>query len=180
VIVLLRWIGVMNAAVWLGATVVFGFVALPAVFSDELKHLLGDPYVGLVAQKLVARYFVLQCWCAVIALAHLLAEWVYLGRRLHRVTLGIVLALLTLGLVGGLWLQPKMNTLHRIKYSSEFYRREVYSAADRAAAARAFRSWHIVARVADLLGLVGLIYYTWRVVNPSDETRFLAPAKFRG
>ena len=46
-----------------------------------------------------------------------LAEWVYLGRALQRVTAGLLVALFLLGLIGGLVLQPKMRELHLIKYS---------------------------------------------------------------
>ena len=80
--IFIRFIGVLNAAVWFGAAVFFTVAVGSRLF------LLGDPGVlaasvlpGRVAEVILERYFILQQWCACIALLHVLVEYLYSGRR---------------------------------------------------------------------------------------------------
>lgn len=170
----------MNAAVWFGASVFFTFGVAPTFFTPEMKALLGGPpgadaYAGFIAQMVLERYFVLNYICGAIALAHLIAEWVYLGKRMHRLTVIILVAAFSLGLLGGLWLQPKLKRLHIIKYTQS----TAYTPVQRLQAARSFSIWHGVAQVMNLAVLVGLGVYVWRVTHSSDAPRFVSSSKFR-
>ncbi len=180
-ILVIRFIGVMNAAIWLGAAVFFTFAAAPAFFSGEIKTLGLHPFwPGAMAQLVVARFFHLQHICGAIALAHLLAEWVYLGRPLHRPTLALLIGLLCFGFAGGLWLQPKLKRLNFIKYSmTEQYKPAAIPAQERIAANKSFRLWHGVASSLNLLALAGLVVYFWRVTHPTDNLRFVGSTQFR-
>lgn len=177
VIGFLRFVGILNAAVWFGAAVFFTFGTGRAPFSPEMKALLGPnnyPYFsGAIAQILIARYFHLQLICSLVAWAHLLAEWIYLGKALQKIRLGLLLGLCLSALVGGYWLQPKLKALHAVKYGVS-QRPEV-----RESAGRSFRAWHGVSAGVNLLMVAGLAVYLWRVANPSDETRFVSAVKFR-
>jgi hypothetical protein len=177
VIGLLRFVGILNAAVWFGAAVFFTFGSGRVPFSPEMKALLGSnnyPYFsGAIAQILIARYFHLQFICSIIALGHLLAEWLYLGRFPRTLRLGLLLGLCAAVLLGGCWFQPKLRALHAVKYATN-QRPET-----REAASRSFRAWHAVSMGVNLLLLTGLAVYLWRVANPSDETRFVSSVKFR-
>ena len=168
----------MNAAVWFGAAVFFTFVLGSAPFSQEMKDLLGpknSPYfTGAIAQIFIARYFRLQLVCGVVALLHLLAERVYLGRTPHKLSFGLLIALVLGGWLGGHWVQPKMKQLHTIKYAVSTPRQE------REAADSSFRAWHGVSQGMNLLMLAGLGFYLWRVANPADPARFVSTTKFRG
>lgn len=167
----------MNAAIWLGAAVFFTFGAGPAVFSHDMQQVLGAnnfPYFsGAIAQVLLVRYFDLLLACAVAALLHLSAEWLYSGRPARKSSLALLIALLGLALLGGNWLQPKLKKLNEIHYAANM------PAARRAYAARWFRIWHATATAANLLMIGGLIVYTWRVANPAEPLRFVSPVKFR-
>jgi hypothetical protein len=165
-------VGILNAAVWCGSAI-FLTVGLPALFSPELKTLLTAPRVGFAAEAVVARFFVLQYWCAAIALAHLLAEWLYGGRPVRRLNLALVLGLLALALAGGLWAQPKMRTLHVVKYFDK-------KPEQQAQAAKAFALWHGAAESVNLLVMGGLITYLWRVSGPPESPRFGGFSKIRG
>lgn len=173
-IAFLRFIGILNAAVWFGAALFFTFGIAPVFFTPEMKSLLGEIYAGLVAQAVVERYFVLHYCCGAVALMHQLAEWVYLGKALQRLTFGLLLGILTLSLMGGLWLQPKLKELHRIEYAKP----EQVPAAERAEAKRLFRAWHGVAQTFNLLTLIGLAAFAWRLSTPPNGTRFVT-GKFR-
>jgi hypothetical protein len=169
---ILRFVGILNAAIWCGSAV-FLTIGLPAVFSPELKKLLTVPGVGLVAQAVVARFFILQYCCGAIALVHLTAEWLYAGRSPLRGNLGLVIALLAIALAGGLWAQPRMRSLHNDKYFGR-------SAALQAQAGREFALWHGVSEAVNVLVLGGLVVYLWRVSASSEHPRFANFNKIRG
>jgi hypothetical protein len=176
VIGFLRFVGVLNAAVWFGASVFFTFTAGSAPFSAEMKGLLGEnnfPYFsGAIAQVLIARYYQLQVVCAVVAVLHLLAEWLYLGKRPGQWQSGLLIGLCLAALIGGYWFQPKLKGLHAAKYGLKVQPEA------RATAARSFRTWHGVSQVINMLAVAGLAAYLWRTANPSDPTRFVSSVKF--
>lgn len=180
-ILVIRFIGVLNAAIWLGASVFFTFAAQGTFFSAEAKATGLHPFwPGVFAQLMIGKYFQLQAICAAIALIHLLADWVYLGRALHRITAGLLVVLFLLGLIGGLVLQPRMKEFHQITYSMSPAYKPVQMLPERRLEAQAsFRRWHGVAMGINVIVLGCLVFYFWRVVHPPDNLRFVGTAKFR-
>jgi hypothetical protein len=176
VIGLLRFVGVLNAAVWLGTAIFFTFGAGLAPFSAEMKALLGPNnfpyYSGAIAHVLISQYFHFQLLCGAVAVVHLLAEWVYLGKYPRRLQVGLLTGMCAAVLVGGYWLQPKLKNLHASKYGLNT------PPEIREAAARSFRTWHVVSQVVNVLVVGGLAVYLWRAANPSDPTRFVSSVKF--
>jgi hypothetical protein len=168
----LRFVGLLNAAVWCGSSI-FLVVALPALFSPELKRLLTAAGVGFAAETMVARYFVVQYWCAGIALAHLFAEWLYFGRPLWRLNFGLLAVVLALSLIGGLWLQPKMRALHVAHYFGRTTEQQIQ-------AGKTFAGWHAASEVANLLVIGCLIGYLWQVSRVQESPRFVSFSKIRG
>jgi hypothetical protein len=160
----LHGFGVLNAALWLGSTLFFSFVAGPAFFSDDMLRLLGRPHAGAAAQVVLGRYFILQEVCALIAVAHLIAEALYLGRPLYRRTLALLVALLVLVCVGDYGFQPKLHSLHRTMY------RPGTPVSMQQMAERSFRIWHGVSQVFNLLVVAGVSGYFFRVaLGPTDS-----------
>ncbi len=177
-IVLLRFICIFNLAVWFGAGIFFTVGVAPALFSDEMKGLLQQSYPvlsGRLAFLLISRYYLLHYWCGGLALIHQLAERFYLGKPLQRLTVGLLIGLCALSLLGGLWLQPKLKKLHAAWHG----RSELYSPAQRMQAETSFYTWHKVAFFFNLLVLGGTGVYLWRVANPLDTPRFVPTGKFR-
>lgn len=164
--------GILNAAVWCGSAI-FLVAGLPAVFSSELKRLLTVPGVGFAAEAIVARFFVVQYCCGAIGLAHLAAEWLYAGRPARSLNLGLVTGLLAVALAGGLWVQPKMEHLHKLHYFGP-------TAEQRERAGRTFALWHGAMESVNLLVIGGLIVYLWRVSRPPDYPRSDIISKIRG
>jgi hypothetical protein len=177
VIGFLRFVGILNAAVWFGAAIFFTFWSGSAPFSSEMKALLGPqnyPYFsGAIAQILIARYFNLQFTCSIVAILHLLAEWLYLGRFPRNSRLILLLGLCLVVALGGYWLQPRMKALYAVKYAQN------QPLPVRESAGRSFRTWHAFSMGVNFLVVAGLAVYLWRVANPSDEMRFVSAAKFR-
>lgn len=177
-IAFLRFVGIANAAVWLGGAVFYTVAVRPAVISSDMQALLGSKYFsyfsGGVGQIVLARYFYFHLACAAIALLHLLAERIYLGRTAHRLWLGLLVALFGFSLVGSVWLGPKLARLHRAQH--------VLHAAPsaREAAAKSFHLWHGVFQAVNVLMIGGVAVCLWRVANPPDELRFVGSPKFQG
>jgi len=179
----LRFIGVVNTAIWLGAGIFFAMMVLPAVFSPAMnKEVFQQPadspfysyYPGGVAMVLVRRYFVLQYICGFIGLLHLCAEKLYLGRAFPRLGTSIVVGALGLSLFGGIWLQPRMEALRNIKYHG-------HSQEEKEKAAHSFGMWHGISEFANLIVLAGLLIHITRVSRPPNETiKYGTFTKFRG
>jgi hypothetical protein len=169
---LLRFIGLLNAAVWFGAAVFFTVGAEPAVFSAEMNELLGRnyPYYSAAVARIVAgHYYYLQFACGLVALLHLMAEWLYFGQSPRRFRLGLLIGLIGLSIFGGAWLQPKLRQV-----TLQYTQPQARTLAD-----HAFRTWHDVSLVVNWLAVAGLAAYLWRVANPREPTRFVSATKFR-
>jgi hypothetical protein len=180
VILLLRFIGVMNAAVWFGAAV-FLLVAAGAFFSTAAESTpLGKFWPGVLVQFIFERFFYLQCICVTVAIAHQLAEWVYLGRNLQRWVMILLATLLLSGLVDGLIVAPRLRSLNLVKYGvNEKYAPANYTYEERSQAAATFKTWHRVSRVWGFAATMALGIFFWKVVHPGDNSRFLSSSKFR-
>ena len=172
----LRCVGVLNAGVWFGSAIFFTFVVGPGIFSGDMKTLLENyypAYSGKIAQIFIARYFTLQLICGIIALLHLMGENLYFGRSPRKIWLGLVVGLFALSLAGGLWLQPKLKELHRIKYST------TESVELRRLAGDSFKTWHGISQLMNLLMIAGLgVHLCWVGAREEDQ-RFSGGGKFR-
>jgi hypothetical protein len=177
VIGFLRFVGMLNAAVWLGAALFFTAGVTPALASRDVQTLFREQYFDYlsvaVIQVVATRYFYWHIVCAIIALLHLLAEWLYLGRAAHRLWLGLLGGLLGLGLISNAWVVPKLAQLHRTRHAVNLAQQH------RQAAAGSFVSWHRFFLGVNLLVLGGVAVYFWRATTPSDPLRFVSPTKFR-
>jgi hypothetical protein len=169
-------VGLLNAAVWFGSGIYFTFFAGAVPFSAGMKELLGPnnfPYFsGAIAQIFIARYFLLQLICAIIAVVHLWAERLYFGRVPEKRWVGLSLLILGLILAGKYWLQPRMHALHTFKYAVNV------SEPARAAAAHAFIILHVFAQIINLAILIALGIYLWRVANRKDPGHFITASRF--
>ncbi len=161
----LRFIAVLNAALWLGGTVFFTFCAAPAIFSPAMSAMLPDAYRARVAELVIARLFGLQQICGGVALALWLVDYIRAGRLTRRLTLGVVGSLFALSLIGGYWLQPKMHQLEVIRYS------KIATAEQRAQATSSFRAWHGFSQVLNVFALAGLVFYFWQMSRPPESPR---------
>ena len=176
---LVRFVGILNAAIWLGGSVFFTFVAGQMPFSAETKALLAShapgtaPYlVGAIAQIGVAKCFTFQLVCCSVALLHLAAEWLYQERRGRRSLLWLLVIMLGLTLAGNFVLRPRMEAWHEIKYRN-------YPQPVRDDATRSFKTWHAVSMTLNLLMLGGMVFYMWHMSRPPEPARFVRPGQIR-
>jgi len=178
VIGFLRLVGVVNAAVWFGAAVFYLFIAHPLTSAPAMQELLGPrnfPYYSqAIAQLQAEHYFKLHVICGLVALAHLTAEWLYLGKYPRRFWLGLAIGLVVWGLVAEYGVQPQLKSLHARRHAANV------KVETRESARRAFIIWNTIAQGLNYFMAVGLALYFWRQANPSDPARFVPTTKFRG
>lgn len=171
---LLRFIGVANAALWLGSALFYTLAVEPTFGTSKMLNLLGGTHSTAALLILLERYFLVHYICGFVALVHLFAEWLYLGRPLTRFMLALIIGLLTLGIIGGGQLQPKLERLHVTQHLPDFSKEE------KQRAARSYRIWDVVTYLLNLGLVVGTAVYMWRIVYPGENTRFFSLGKIRG
>jgi hypothetical protein len=178
----LRFIGIVNAAVWFGSVFYFTLVAGPGLFSADMLQLFGGAgsgsaakyWAGSVAQVLLSRYYNLNLICGSVAIGHLLAEWVLTGRPMRRRLLILILVIFSFGLTVGFWLQPKMHQWHWTMYGIGGKVTVVQAEKAR----RSFHTWHGIAQLANLMVLGGLTVVLWQLTEPVPTPRFMSQTKF--
>jgi hypothetical protein len=172
VLLVLRIIGVFNAAIWLGSAVFFTVGVAPGIFSEEMKRVFGPYYIGVIGQNVIGRYFAVNLVCCGIAFIHFFAEIIYTGKPFRRFTFGLLIGILSLGLLGAYVFAPKIKTVHHLKYMGD--------PVVRPTAQQQLTRLHAVSSIGNIISLIALIIYTWQVTNPPDYTRFVSAQKFRG
>jgi hypothetical protein len=170
VIGFLRFVAIINAAIWFGAAIFFAAGVLPAVFSTEMHQLFHENtaqpfYSGAVAQALFQRYFALQCICGAVALIHLVAEKLYLGRAMPRLGTSLVAALFCFGLIGSFWLLPHMKDLRQTAYFGR-------TPEEKEHARHSFAMWHGFSEVVNVFIIAGLLVHLVRVARPAVPGRY--------
>ena len=172
---LLRFVGLINAAVWFATALLVILAVEPAATSSNMLDLLSQrnfPYFSVaVSHVIIARFVQLYLFCSVIALVHLTAEWLYLGKYPHRVWVGFVVCLGLIGVVQNYWLLPKLKAWHYLRSGLQT-RNQM--------ADRSYRYGHMLFESINLLAVGGLGLYLWRVGHPPDPARFVSTSKFRG
>lgn len=163
-----------NAAIWFGASVGFLCVFSPGFFSAEMRDLLPFAHRGAAELVLREKFFFLQYVCGAVAATHLLVDWLYTGRSLHRWPAYLLGGLLLVTLAGGGIIQPKMQQAHRIAYG------KAAAGENRDKAARTFRSWQIGSQLLSVLSVIGLATYVWQASGSGPAPRYSTAAKYRG
>ena len=169
----LRFLGLFNAAVWVGGSVFFSFLAAPVFFTPEIKSLTPPPVNGLVAQAMLGRYFTLHILCGIVAVVHLLLEWLYSSGGFPKRAIAVVCVLLGLALIGGKFINPKLAGWHQQKHQfqlkSEGERQTIKKAEDTQSvvqdAERKFAVWHGVSHVINLVMMILLTWRFWRLAR---------------
>lgn len=162
----LRLIGITNAAIWLGAVVYHLFVVNPTFGSEEMIRLLRSPHAIASSLLVEKRFFLLCITCGFIALFHLIAEWLYLGRSMSRARVGLIGGLLVAGILAGGVIQRQREKNHTIAFVTRDEQRRVN-------AQKTFQLWSGVQAVIKVVLLGGVAVYFWKTAIPEDKPRFL-------
>lgn len=132
----------------------------------------GDTYFsGAIAQVIMTRYYHIALACAVVALLHFAAKWLYMGRPSRKFSSALLICLFGITLLGSNAIRPALKQFNYQRFMAT-------QPVDRQAAAKSFRILSAVTEVLNILVIGGLVVYTWRIANPSDTLRFVRPVKF--
>ena len=168
----LRFVGLFNAAIWLGSLLFASFIVLPVFFSPEVTPALVHRYYsGRIAEIVLHRLFWTQLVCVGIAILHYIAEWLYAGKPLSKGSVGSLAVILAIVALGGFWLEPKMARWHLVKYASNT------TPAQKAEAAKSFGRWHGASRVLNLVVVVGALVHFVRQSSPAPSSKIPRPAR---
>jgi hypothetical protein len=177
VIGFLRFMGMLNAALWLGAAVFCTLGVLPVANSPRMVELLGPAYFpylsGAITRLIIVRLFYWQIGFAVIAWVLLVLEWLYLGRTPRQRWVGLLGLLFVLSLLTGLWLNPKLTRLQQAQHPLN-PRPEA-----RVLALKTFHLWDGLFQAVNVVLIGGVAVYFWRLTVIEDAPRFVSPVKFR-
>jgi hypothetical protein len=169
--------GMLNAAVWLGAATFCTLGVLPAVTSQRMMELLGPAYFpylsGSIVRIVIARMLYWQIFFAVMAWVHLVLEWLYLGRTPRRFWVGLLTLLFTLSLMAGIWLNPRLAQLQRLQHPQHS------QSVNQTLVAKSFRLWDGLFQAVNVVLIGGVGVYFWRLTTTEDAPRFVTPVKFR-
>ena len=135
-----------------------------------MQQLLGPrnfPYFSeAISQVIGARFYALFLVCAMLAMLHTGAEWLYFGKYPRRFWLVLIFGLFLGGLTQSYAIQPRLQARLLAQHSAG-------RLDERVAAGRSFRAFRALSTAANLLLLGGLGVYLSRVANPPDEMRFV-------
>ena len=169
----LRFVGVMNAAVWLGACLFHFLVVSPFFGSAATRWLLGEAHAQGSGLMLWERFYTVHYLCLALAWLHLLAEWVYLGRSIPRFHGWALSLLLVLGVAGNMVLNRRVTPLHWSRYQPQV-QPEI-----RANATHSYPLWSAVWTTTNTaLGLT-LVVFCIRTLLANPGPRFMTQGKFR-
>ncbi|MGV3754039.1 MAG: hypothetical protein ACO1QS_01500 [Verrucomicrobiota bacterium] len=179
-IAFLRFIGLMNAAVWLGAVVVYAALISPALVSSEMLDVFGGArnpmapaYRGLAVEIVAGKFYWVHFICSGVAAFHLLVEWLFTGKATRTLMLYLAMTIIVLGLANGLLLHHKMKELHRIRYG------RTVPAPQKDKAANMFQTLQTATDVMHWIMVAGLVVYLWKTATPGEQPRFNSTRKFK-
>lgn len=161
----------LNAAIWLGGTAFFTFIAGPAVFNSELETILPKPENGIAARFMIGKFAAFQLACAAMSVISLLISWRFrLLNHLNQLALLLFFIILFLG-IGALFLTPKMDALFQLKYADYFGLQT--TSEEKESASKAFGQLHGISQLGNLLVLIGLLVnfiLCWKTAARQRET----------
>ena len=171
----LRFVGLINAAVWFGAALFITLGVEPAATSSEMRDLLSQrnfPYFSIaVSQLIIGRFLQVYLVCTLVALLHLAVEWLYLGKYPHRLWLGFLVCLGLIGVGQTYWIFPKLRSWHYLRFTPQGRNQAID---------RSYRYGQAFFEGLNVLAIGGLGFYLWRLAHPPDVARFVTTSKFRG
>lgn len=173
-LVFLRCLGITNAAVWFGSAIFFTVAVSPAFNAAEMLERLPPWAASYASHILLDRYFVLQCWCGGIALAHLISEGLYTGQTLRRWSIYVAVGMFVWSLLGAGWLQPKLKRLHLEIHGIRSTQEQ------RVRAGRSYRLTHGFFQAVNVVAVFGLFAHLMQVTASGTPPRFMSSNKFRG
>lgn len=159
----LRTLQLAVVATWLGASVFLTFFVGPALFSPEVLRVIPKYHAGRVAQVVLGQFFWLQLACGSAALLISLVGWAFGGARQRPWATVTLLGIVSVVLVVGQTLPPRMERWHAILYAPNT------TPAQKSEAQASFRRLHGISQVANLVVMIGVTLYFLQLTRPTQR-----------
>jgi hypothetical protein len=186
----LRFLGLLNAGVWLGSSIFMVIVALTIFTTKDFEVILptppattddekpANPRKGLAGQALFKRHFTMAYACAGLALAVLLLHWRVAEPHFPKARFGLLTVIIALTLGGGLWLTPRLGELLEKKYPEVFNATQMRDPAlagrlkkEAAQAAADHQRLHRISEIASLATMAALVLYFAMLCRRENKRR---------
>jgi hypothetical protein len=174
VLPLLRIIGIANAALWFGATLLFLICIRSGFQSPEMVELIPEPFAAAAMHVLLKHYIDLILLCALVALFQLCAIQWYQGRPIFRLRIGILIFLIIISALLKWNIYPMMQK-HHLKAHQAGASNE-----DQRQGSKAYRTWKTGFYFLHLIILGGSLSHLLHVSNGANGYRELRAQQFRG
>jgi hypothetical protein len=174
VLPLLRIIGIANAALWFGATLLFLICIRSGFQSPEMVELIPEPFAAAAMHVLLKHYIDLIFICAWVALLQLCAIQWYQGRPVFSLRMGFLIFLIIISALLKWNIYPMMQN-HHLKAHQTGASNE-----DRRQGSKAYRTWKTGFYFLHLIILGGSFSHLIHVSNGGNGHRELRAQQFRG
>ena len=142
---------------------------MDAIFGPAHRY-----YEGAVVEVIIRRYYWVHYFCGVFAILHLVMSWISTGRPFQRVLLGLVGGMLLFGVIGGFYIQPKLNNLRTVMYGGG----GKYTQAQAVKAHESFKTWHAASQVMNFTMFLGVGGFLFQFGRPASAARFFSQTKY--
>ncbi len=159
----LRTLQLAVVAAWLGASIFLTFFVGPALFSPEVLKVIPKYHAGRVAQVILGQFFWLQLTCGSAAILLSLVGWAFGGTRERTWVALLLVAIVSVVVVAGQTLPPRMERWHAIQYAPNT------TPAQKTEAQAAFRRLHGFSQIANLAVMLGVTLYFLQLARPAQR-----------
>ena len=174
VLPLLRIIGIANAALWFGATLLFLICIRSGFQSPEMVELIPEPFAAAAMHVLLKHYIDLILICALVALLQLCAIQWYQGRPIFRLRIGVLIFLIIISALIKWNIYPMMQKHHLKAHQAGSSNEEQRQGS------KAYRTWKTGFYFLHLIILGGSFSHLLNVSNGANGYRELRTQQFRG
>lgn len=175
-----RIAGLLNAAVWLGATALHLLLVAGAFSAPLMTALLGPLHAGAAGDIIAGRFHLLGWICAGVTAGVVLAEWLYTGRLAERWLLWLLCGVLVAHAADAWVVQPRAERLLRQAYlgPGRVALRQAWTPAQ-IGAANGRRWCRNTSRVLQGASALALGVYVWQAALALNATRFTPRVRLR-
>jgi hypothetical protein len=174
VLPVLRIIGIANAALWFGATLLFLICIRSGFQSSEMIELFPGPFSAAAMHILLKHYLNVIFACSLIAALQMWAIHWYQGRPIFQLRISILAALILLSALLKWGIFPTMQTQHISAHQTGA------SAEDQRKSAKAYRTWKTGFYFIHLIILGGSLSHLLYISQGESRYRELGVQQFRG
>ncbi|MBT5925787.1 MAG: hypothetical protein HOH33_04120 [Verrucomicrobia bacterium] len=170
----LRILGIANAALWFGATMLFLICFRTGFQSPDMIQLLPGPFAEAALHVIMKSYLSVLLFCSVVSVIQLWAEQWYTGRPIFRLRLSILLSLVVFSCLLKWGIFPVMQKQHVRAHQPNA------NTENQRNGGKAYRSWKTGFHFVHLIIVGGSLSHLLYISQGERGYRVLGVQQFRG